>query len=349
MHRRLIEGGLCLAACLVAPALVPATDGWPRHHGGGYGWQGISPGFRGSGIGLGQWGGAGWGGGLWVGSYGGYFGYPPYGTYYLPSANYVEYYLPPYYEPAELYYGPQALKQFLGLDRNFALGPLREPPPRLPLLPAPAAGGAARAAAAGDDAAPARPAVRVASPAMRLKAERYLAEGDALFLEQRFHSALQKYKLASKAAPDMAESHWRRGHGLVATGNFDLAAAAFKRALLFDADPHRGGFRLDELYGPAAMAKTVHLERLAEHALEHEHSADAYFLLGVFLAYDGQRERADKFFARALDLSGAGGWHVAAFLDAAAPPARPRPALAAPAAAEPAKPRALAIGPGTEI
>ena len=38
-----------------------------------------------------------------------------------------------------------------------------------------------------------------------------------------------------------------------------------------------------------------------------------YFLLGVFLTYDGQHERAEKFFERAADLAGISGGHIAAF------------------------------------
>jgi tetratricopeptide (TPR) repeat protein len=155
--------------------------------------------------------------------------------------------------------------------------------------------------------------VRASSIEQRRKADQYLAQGDSLFREQRFHSALQKYKLAALAAPDMAEAFWREGHALVATSNFDLAASAFKRAIAIDPNVRRGGFTLDKLYATASMAKTAHIEQLAGWALEHAESSNAYFLMGVTLAYDGQAERAAKFFRRAADMSGVAGGHIAAF------------------------------------
>ena len=267
----------------------------------------------------------------------GYYGvYSPYGVYYNPSANFAVYSLPPYHEPAELTYGPLAVKQFFGLDRNFALEPLRERPARLPL-------------AANDliderviaerpiarERIIDRGAIRVSSAEQRVRAQRYIALGDDLFRQQKFHSALQRYKSATQAAPDMAEAFWRQGHALVATSNFDLAASAFKRAVAINPSIRRDGFTLDHLYGPALMAKTTHIEKLAEWALEHRESADPYFLLGVTLAYDGQGDRAALFFERAEQLSGIAGGHIAAFTS--------------PADDDVARPNAVLVGAGTEI
>jgi tetratricopeptide (TPR) repeat protein len=181
--------------------------------------------------------------------------------------------------------------------------------------------GASRPAAV----ASAKPIVRVANSEYRRKAEKYVAEGDALFRAQNFHSALQKYKLASNAAPDMAEAYWRQGHAMIATSNFDLASGAFKRAIALSDDTTRGGFQLSDLYGSAVLTKNGHLEALAGHALDRSASSDPYFLLGVFLTYDGQRERAEKFFDRAADLAGISGGHIAAFEPAKVPLIAARP------------------------
>jgi tetratricopeptide (TPR) repeat protein len=152
-----------------------------------------------------------------------------------------------------------------------------------------------------------------------------LTDGDELFRSQNFHSALQKYKLAASTAPDLAEAFWRQGHALVATHNYDLATTAFKRAIALTEDLGRGGFRLNDLYAGAAMTKTQHLESLAEWAIAKSNSSDPYFLLGVFLNYDGQQARADRFFQKASDLAGISGGHIAVFLapaeDAMKPPA----------------------------
>jgi hypothetical protein len=187
---------------------------------------------------------------------------------------------------------------------------------------------------------------RVASIESRRKAERLLREGDELFRSQNFHFALQKYKLAASTAADLAEAFWRKGHALIATHNYELAATAFKRASALSEDVGRDGFELSELYGGAAMTKTQHLESLAEWALAHPDSSDPYFLLGVFLHYDGQPARAEKFFAKAADLAGMSGGHMAVFQSpatAASQAARDR--TIAPRPAIPAVP----ISEGTEI
>src|SRR4029077_12836539 len=133
----------------------------------------------------------------------------------------------------------------------------------------------------------------------RRKAEKLIAEADELFKAQNFHSALQRYKLAASTAPDMPEAFWRQGHSLVATHNYELAATAFKRAIALTEDLGRGGFRLSDIYGGAKMTKQQHLESLAEWATTKRNSPDPYFLIALFLEYDGQSVRAEKFFQKA--------------------------------------------------
>src|SRR5205823_2249242 len=150
---------------------------------------------------------------------------------------------------------------------------------------------------------------RVSNVESRRKAERMISEGDELFRAQNFHSALQKYKLAGSTAPDLAEAFWRQGHALLATHNYDLATTAFKRAIALTEDLGRGGFRLSDIYAGASMTKNAHLESLAEWAINRRNASDPYFLLGLFLQYDGQPARAEKFFQKASDIAGISGGH----------------------------------------
>jgi tetratricopeptide (TPR) repeat protein len=232
---------------------------------------------------------------------------------YAPRSNYVEYLVDSSYEPAELAYGPLAVKQFLGLDRNFALGELRRPVAPLQ-----------------DQAV--RLKVRTSNAESRRRADRYIALGDELFQKHQWHSALQKYKLAGQLAPDVAECFWRQGHALIAVNQFGQAAATFRRALLLDDDATRGGFELKLLYADGVAAKNSHLEALAGEALASTVSSDAYFLIGVTLHYDGQTERAHKFFERAAALSADDGRLVESFL--APKPAPGLPALTLPVKAD---------------
>jgi hypothetical protein len=142
-------------------------------------------------------------------------------------------------------------------------------------------------------------------------------------------------------APDLAEAHWRQGHALIATSNFQLATTAFKRAIALTDDISRGGFHLDQLYGGAALTKTAHLESLAEWALSRSDSSDPFFLLGVFLTYDRQEQRAEKFFDYASTLAGMSGGHIAVFLPLVDEPV-------AEVASVPAR-VSRPVSPGTEI
>ena len=318
--RRIVLLLLVVGTLVISPAAAQARHG--RHCFGGYG-----------GGYVGGWGGGGWGNGCWgntystfsigirpyggcyspvysnscysgYGGYGGTFLYGslnPYGTYYNPQANYLSYNLTPVYQPAEIAYGPLAVKQFLGLNRNFAMGPLRQPTVAIPRVTA-------------------KPAVRVSNADARRKADTYIAQGDELFREQKYHSAVQKYKAAAESAPDIAEAYWRQGHTLVASNRYDLAAGCFKRALAVEGDVRRGGFSLDELYGPAAISRQSHLEALAADALDRSTSSDPFFVLGVFLQYDGQAGRAVKFFHRAAELAAGNAAHIAWFIPGASEP-----------------------------
>ena len=296
------------------------ADAFWGHHRWGCGWRTVTWGNCGWGApawGWGGWPAGGCGGPGWCGGpvYGGVFVGPWYGGGFYPVyAN------PIYRFPRGGYYfGAVPGDGIDGLARDARWDIGREVAPR------------------GNDQL-ASVLARVASVEARRKAERLLAEGDELFRSQNFHFALQKYKLAASAAPDLAETHWRKGHALVATRNYDLAAKAFKRAIALQADVSRGRFRLNELYGGAAMTKTQHVESLAEWALANSDSADAYFLLGVFLHYDGEPGRAAKFFAKAADLAGVSGGHVAVF--------QAQPAVAPVAARHsPPLPRSLPVAP----
>ncbi|MDX1944107.1 MAG: tetratricopeptide repeat protein [Pirellulaceae bacterium] len=351
--RRILLAALFVLATL---AICPRAEArWGHHCGWGGGWRGgycgwgggWGGGWRNCGWG-GGWNNCGWGGGWnncgWGGvsvcyrpvcrpvfscGYPTYFysgpigfqGCSTYNTYYNPQANFVAYSLPTTVQPAELAYGPQAVKQFLGLNRNFALTNLNRPAtPIVITLKTPDGPRVTTISPRSDaKATDIKAAARVVSLEQRRRAEQYIALGDSLFREQKFHSALQKYKLAAQTAPDMAEAFWREGHAMIATGNFELASGAFKRAIALDPDTSREGFRLDNLYGPSRMAKEAHIEALAGWALERTGSSNPYFLMGVTLAYDGQPDRAAKFFGRAAELAGIAGGHIAAF-EVAPPP-----------------------------
>ncbi len=220
----------------------------------------------------------------------------PHGTYYRPGSNYFEYYLPPTYHPAEAAYGPQPLKQFMGLDRNFGLRPLATVPD------------------VGPPTKTAKP-VRASNPETIERARKFVGFGDKLFKEGKYHEALQQYKTATRVAPDLAEAHLRQGFALTGSLRYELAADAFKRGMELDPAFAASDFRLDPLYDGARLAKSTHLESLAAAALKDPSNAKLTFVLGMFLHYGESAERAKKFFQRAADLSGGDDGHLRPFVE----------------------------------
>jgi hypothetical protein len=233
-------------------------------------------------------GGCGWG---YPGSFG--FGWgtvSPYVVRYQPRANFVDYHLPPVYIPAELGYGPQAVKQFMGVDRNFAMGPLTF-----------TSYDATRDTARLVDL---KPAVRTSNASTLELAATYVDFGDARFREQKFHEAVQRYKTAARTAPDFAESHIKQGLALAASGRYALGVESLRRGLQLDPDWPSRGFALDDIYADNKAAKIGHFEALARTVLADRTDAGALYLLGVLMYFDGHQERAQKLLRRAAEMMG---------------------------------------------
>jgi hypothetical protein len=358
--QRNIAAVAIVVASFVAGTPAEAFHGRHCRWGGGwgycgYGWGGCGPGWGGCGYG-GCWGPAPYCGVSTAGFRG--YGYPGYGLGYFPGFySFANPYPVPVAVPLAAAASPVVAPPAGGaaapavasaaprgaatIDELRRLLGLNEPRPAAPT---------ARTAAS-DRVVPARVAkphdvlARHSSIESRRKAERLLVEGDELFRAQNFHSALQKYQLAARTAPELAEAHWRQGHALVATRNFDLAGKSFERAVALTDDLGRGGFQLNDLYGAAARTKANHLDALAEWAISREGAPQPYFLVGLFLHYDGQQGPAEKYFRKASDLAGVSGAHIAVFLAKPAeaperPPSRLRPA---------ATPTLLPVSAGTEI
>lgn len=243
----------------------------------------------------------------------------PYGVYYRPSDNFVEYYLPPF-APAELRWGPQAMNQFFGVDRNFAMGPLLSqnltdlPNPTYPTLTPEMV-----KMVLGERQDPGLPEPSL--PAARERAARYVAFGDRLFKEQRIHEAMAKYRDAVAAAPDLAASQFRLGLGYLATGRMEEAAESFKRGMQLEPQyVFTTSFHLDELYAGNPLAKNALLEGIARRTLNDPNNSDYLFDVGVVLYFEGQIDTARKYFAAArMRLSGADDSYLRPFLTETGP------------------------------
>ncbi len=235
------------------------------------------------------------------------FGYSPIrgGSSWYPAWGNFGYPWPGYYSTPLMMgpgagFGPMAPIVFPG---PFALVNFRQQP---------------QPAAAGNGAKPPKRKPRVANATAVARANQFMKFGDAHFRAQEFSGAYERYKKAASAAPDVADAHFRQGFSLLALGKYESANKAFLRGLELKPDWARSGFRLDQLYGANRLAKANQLEKLAAAAGDDPRNARLMFLLGIDLFFDGQRERARKFFVRAGDM-GENKAHLTGFLDALGP------------------------------
>ncbi len=137
----------------------------------------------------------------------------------------------------------------------------------------------------------------------RAKAERAArrseqAQGDAAFRAGDYAGALRHYDRSLRVDPKVAT--WlRKSFALAALARYDEAAESLRKA----AD--HGGTRLSREDCPLDTifadenAKMKQLDRIAQAALQDPDNADRLLLVGAFLLFDGQPERARKFFDRA--------------------------------------------------
>ena len=250
----------------------------------------------------------------------GYDRYHGYGYGYdsYPYASPYYYSPPPIFLPAEQLYGPLAMQRFMGVDHWFRPQPKVNVKVNVIVPPARDNNGVA---AAGPDKGIAPPAPqkklpdRGTSPQSNNLAWKFLGYGDALFGQQKYAEANDRYRKASRSAPQLADAWFRQGFAMAAIGRYDLAVGAIKRGLSLDPAWPKSAFRLNDLYGADEMAKNAHLDGLAQAAEEKPTDGDLLFMVGVYLHFDGQADRARKFFQRAAEIAGDDADYIKAFVE----------------------------------
>jgi tetratricopeptide (TPR) repeat protein len=144
---------------------------------------------------------------------------------------------------------------------------------------------------------------------------KYIGYGDALFGKQKYAQANDRYRTAARSASQLGAPLFRQGLALAATGRCDLAAAALKKGLKLDPTWPKSDFTLEQVVGPDKGAKKALLDALAAAVEAKPADADRMFVLGVFLHFDGQLDRAATFFERAEKIAGDNVGHIEAFLE----------------------------------
>ena len=220
-------------------------------------------------------------------SVGGFWGYNAYGYGY----PYVCPYASPLWLSTEGFFGPPVVRQFG--DGNDGL-----------LLPRDRA----------DVPEPKKAVGRATNAESIARARRFIGFGDAQFAQQKYSAANERYRKAAQSDPQLADAWFRQAFALSAIGRYKQAVAAIQRGLKIDPNWAASGFDLKQLYGFDQLAKEAHLDALAQAAENSPNNADLLFLVGVHLHFDGQSQRAEKFFQRAKELAGDDSAHIQAFM-----------------------------------
>lgn len=235
------------------------------------------------------------------GGYGYWGGYGYSWPYYLDTGSGAlgPYIAPPLYVPPEQFgFGPQAVRQLMGL------APVRRPivnnilvaPPPPDAKPRDRANGAAN----GVNAAGFR--VRESNAAARERARQFIEFGDQQFAMTNLAGAYDRYKKAADAAPDLAEPYFRQGHALAAIGRYEQAVDAFGRGLNLRPDWPASGFQLIDVYRDKDAARFATLEMLKRAAENQPDDEHIQFVAGVQFFFDGQTEIAKAYLERAKAL-----------------------------------------------
>ena len=141
------------------------------------------------------------------------------------------------------------------------------------------------------------PPPRAANDEALARAARFCEIGDRYFDEQNFRKAYVRYDQATDAAPNSVAAQLRKGQTLIALGNYEMAARAFKTAVR-TANWTGCPLRWNDIYGKNQAAKDTHLQALAAACQNDPDNADLMFLLGMELFFDDQIPRSVKFFQR---------------------------------------------------
>jgi len=245
-----------------------------------------------------------------------YYGYPyryPYGHpyYYGPT------YYPPVFVSPDTLYGPRPIQQLMGVEHWFRPNTGSSSSVSRPVVPraAPAQPAPARAAPA---AKPANP--RAPNEGAVTLAWKYIGYGDANFAGAKYADASERYRKAAQTAPLLAEAWFRQGFAQAGLGRYDLAVAAIRRGLELKPDWVKSNFRMSELFGGNEQAKLAHVETIVKAAQDKPQDADLAVIAGIYLYFDGQREKAAPYFEKAAQLAVGGKAFLGGFL-AKEPPA----------------------------
>lgn len=187
----------------------------------------------------------------------------------------------------------------------------------------------------------------------RTRADQAIADGDQEFADGQYRRAMLDYRDALKRAPDYPLALFRAAHAHTVLGDYDLAVTYFGMGLELSRDIVRDGFTLDTLYKGDAISKQQHYGELGAALRRQPQDGGLNYLMGMMLHYDGNAQKAEEYFRKAVELPGRHRPYAAMYLPEEppaaqalrAPPAAPVPPVQAPFPQVPLQPAPAAQAP----
>ena len=131
----------------------------------------------------------------------------------------------------------------------------------------------------------------------RLPAPRLVDLGDDHFAKERFHRAVECYRLAVRKAPNDPTAAFALGHGLFALGRYEEAGQTLRRAVRLFPDIVAVAMNRRDFYSDPTLFE-CQLARLADHVRHNPADAQARFLLAYNYYFSGRlAEARDHFVA----------------------------------------------------
>lgn len=163
--------------------------------------------------------------------------------------------------------------------------------------------------------------MRITSPAISTaqaaRCEKAIMEGDAQFAKKKYLAAVERYRAASRIAPQLAKPYMRAGLALVAHGNYAGAARAFQRGLELPGAVADQQSTLQEICGPEILNASN--ARLADKLRSAPQDGNLLVSMGMQLFYSGELDRAAQYLQQAAGLGIIDGKRVDVLLATAAP------------------------------
>jgi tetratricopeptide (TPR) repeat protein len=131
---------------------------------------------------------------------------------------------------------------------------------------------------------------------------KFIGYGDKNFALKKFPDAVDRYRKAVEAAPQLADAYFRLGFAQTALGRYESAAKSMRRGLELDPKWPQSGFKLDALFAGNDEIKNARIEALVKASEKSAIDGDLAFLAGIHLYFDNQQDRAAPFFQLARQI-----------------------------------------------